>query len=164
MKVEGSYTFSTDRETVWDALLSPEVLSSCIPGSEEFVSTGPDTYDVAMRIKVSAITGSYTGKVKIQDRVDHQSYTMLVEGKGRGGTVRGEGAFTFSEVNGQTKVDILGDARVSGVIARVGQRLLGSASKMLMNQFFDCLKSKIGEIEGTDNPPTFPNSDRRATR
>ena len=147
MKVEGSYTFNADRETVWNALLSPEVLSSCIPGSEEFESTGPDTYNVAMRIKISAMTGNYTGKVTIQDRVDLQSYTMLVEGKGRGGTVRGEGAFTFSEVNGQTQVNIVGDARVSGVIARVGQRLMGSASKMLMNQFFDCLKSKV---EGTE--------------
>ena len=147
MKVEGSYTFNADRETVWNALLSPEVLSSCIPGSEEFVSTGPDTYNVAMRIKISAMTGNYTGKVTIQDRVDLQSYTMLVEGKGRGGTVRGEGAFTFSDVNGQTQVNIVGDARVSGVIARVGQRLMGSASKMLMNQFFDCLKSKVEETE-----------------
>jgi carbon monoxide dehydrogenase subunit G len=72
---------------------------------------------------------------------------MLLEGKGRGGTVRGEGAFTFTEVNGQTQVDIVGDARVSGVIARVGQRLMGSASKMLMNQFFDCLKSKVEKAE-----------------
>ncbi|MCH8311179.1 MAG: carbon monoxide dehydrogenase subunit G, partial [Chloroflexi bacterium] len=135
-------------ETVWNALLSPDVLSSCIPGSEEFESVGPDTYTVSMRIKISAMTGIYTGTVTIQDRVEFQSYTMLVEGKGRGGTVRGEGAFTFSEVNGQTQVDIVGDARVSGVIARVGQRLMGSASKMLMNQFFDCLKSKIEEAEG----------------
>ena len=149
MKVEGSYTFNADRETVWNALLSPDVLSSCIPGSEEFVSTGPDTYNVAMRIKISAITGNYTGKVSIQDRVHLQSYTMLVEGKGRGGTVRGEGAFTFSDVNGQTQVNIVGDARVSGVIARVGQRLMGSASKMLMTQFFDCLKSKVEETEAS---------------
>ncbi|MCH7801040.1 MAG: carbon monoxide dehydrogenase subunit G [Chloroflexi bacterium] len=148
MKVEGSYTFNADRETVWNALLSPDVLASCIPGSEEFVSAGPDTYEVAMRIKISAFTGSYTGKVTIRDRVDFQSYTMLVEGKGRGGTVRGEGAFTFTEANGQTQVNIVGDARVSGVIARVGQRLMGSASKLLMNQFFDCLKSKIEEAEG----------------
>ena len=147
MKVEGSYTFSTDRETVWNALLNPEVLSGCIPGSERFVSTGPETYDVAMRIKIAAMTGNYTGKITIRDRVDLQSYTMVVEGKGRGGTVRGEGAFTFTEENGETHVGIVGDASVSGVIARVGQRLLGSASKMLMNQFFDCLKSKIEEAE-----------------
>jgi carbon monoxide dehydrogenase subunit G len=147
VKVEGSYTFNSNCETVWNALLSPKVLSSCIPGSEKFEITGPETYDVVMRIKIAAFTGNYTGKVTIRDKVDYKSYTMLVEGKGRGGTVRGEGAFNFSEVDGQTQVDIVGDARVSGVIARVGQRLMGSASKMLMNQFFDCLRAKIDEIE-----------------
>lgn len=152
MKVEGSFTFNTDRETVWNALLSPDVLASCIPGSEEFESTGPGTYDVTMRIKVAAVTGRYTGKVTIKDQVDFDSYTMLVEGKGRGGTVRGEGAFTFSEIDDQTRVEIVGDARVSGVIARVGQRLLGSASKMLMNQFFNCLREKIEESEAGRNP------------
>ena len=68
---------------------------------------------------------------------------MIVEGTGRSGTVRGEGDFTFTETNEGTTVNIVGDARISGVLARVGQRLLGSASKMLMNQFFDCLKSKV---------------------
>ncbi len=143
MKVDGSYTFNTDRETVWNAMLSPDVLSGCIPGSEKFVSTGPESYDIAMRIKIAAMTGNYTGKITIRNRVDLQSYTMIVEGTGKSGTVRGEGDFTFTETNGVTTVNIVGDARISGVIARVGQRLLGSASKMLMNQFFDCLKSKV---------------------
>jgi carbon monoxide dehydrogenase subunit G len=29
------------------------------------------------------------------------------------------------------------------MIARVGQRLLGNTSKLLLNQFFNCLKSKM---------------------
>ena len=40
-------------------------------------------------------------------------------------------------------MSVVGDAQVTGVIARVGQRLMGNASRVLMNQFFNCLKSKI---------------------
>ena len=68
---------------------------------------------------------------------------MIVEGSGRGGTVKGAGNLKFSESDGLANVQISGDVQVTGVIARVGQRLLGSASRMMMNQFFDCLKSKI---------------------
>ena len=39
------------------------------------------------------------------------------------------------------RIKIVGEARVSGVDARVGQQQLGSTSEMLMNQFFDCLRS-----------------------
>ena len=143
MRVQGSYTFDTDVETVWDAMQSPSVLSGCIPGCESFEPAGENRYTVQMRVRVSAITGSYQGEVRIEDSDYLNSYTMVVEGSGRGGTVKGSGDLNFSESEGQTTIRIAGDVQVTGVIARVGQRLLGGASRMMMNQFFDCLRTKI---------------------
>ena len=68
---------------------------------------------------------------------------MQVQGKGAAGTISGEGVLTFTDTGGDTRVDLTGDARITGIVARVGQRFMGSASKMLMNQFFDCLRSKV---------------------
>ena len=143
MKVEGSYTFKADRTKVWNSLLSPEVLSSCIPGCERFEATGDETYDVVMRVGVAAVSGMYTGKIKITDKHELETFTMRVEGKGAAGTIGGEGVLTFTDIEGETRLDLTGDARVTGMIARVGQRFMGSASKMLMNQFFDCIRSKV---------------------
>ena len=143
MKVEGSYTFKADRTKVWNSLLSPEVLSSCIPGCERFEATGDETYDVVMRVGVAAVSGRYTGKIKITDKHELETFTMRVEGKGAAGTIGGEGVLTFTDIEGETRLDLTGDARVTGMIARVGQRFMGSASKMLMNQFFDCIRSKV---------------------
>ena len=143
MKVEGSYTFKADRRKVWDSLLSPEVLSSCIPGCERFDPVGDESYEVVMKVGVAAVSGTYTGKITILDKHDLDSYTMQVEGKGAAGTIGGEGTLTLTEIDGETRVDVIGNARVTGIIARVGQRFMGSASKMLMKQFFDCLRSKV---------------------
>jgi carbon monoxide dehydrogenase subunit G len=143
MKVQGSYLFDADAEAVWNALQSPEVLSSCIPGSEEFQRTGPDAYDVAMRLRVAAVSGSYRGHITIEDKVHLKSYRMKVAGKGAAGSMRSEVSFTFSPEDGGTRIELSGDAHVSGVMARVGQRLMGAASRMLMNQFFDCMKSRV---------------------
>ena len=145
MKVTGSYTFDADIGTVWDSMLSPDVLSGCIPGCDRFVPSGDDSYDVEMTVRIASIRGAYKGAVKIEDKVHLQSYRMVVTGSGRGGSVRGSGDLSFSEDNGKTIVDIVGDSQVTGVVARVGQRLLGGASRMMMNQFFDCLRSKIEE-------------------
>ena len=143
LRVQGSYTFDADIQTVWDAMQSPEVLSGCIPGCEKFEPAGEDRYTVQMSVRVSAITGSYSGEVRIDNRDHLSSYTMIVQGSGRGGTVTGSGDLNFSESEGQTSIQIAGDVQVTGIIARVGQRLLGGASRMMMNQFFDCLKTKI---------------------
>ena len=143
MKVEGAFTIDAKRERVWDMLMSPEALAGCIPGCESFEPVDEDTYNVKMRVGVAAVRGNYTGSVTIADRQHLESYRMVVQGRGRGGSVRGEGLLTFADVGGSTQVSVEGDAQVTGVVARVGQRLMGNASRMLMNQFFNCLKSKI---------------------
>ena len=143
MRVQGSYTFDADLKTVWDALQSPDVMSGCIPGCEKFTPSGEDSYDIEMTVRVAAIRGAYKGAVRIEDKQDLESYRMVVSGSGRGGSVQGSGDLRFSESDGKTTVDVVGDTQVTGVIARVGQRLLGGASRMMMNQFFDCLRTKI---------------------
>ena len=143
MKVEGEFSFESDRETVWNSMLSPDILSSCIPGCEKFEPTGEDSYDIVLNVGIGAIRGKYTGTIAIVDKQHLESFKMVVEGKGSGGSIRGEGVLNFTEYGGKTEVTIVGDARPTGMIARVGQRLIGSASKMLMNQFFECMKSKI---------------------
>ena len=143
MKVEGSYSFNADRRTVWDALMAPEVLAVCIPGCQKLESAGEDTYDVIMKVRMGAVIGTYTGRVTVADQMHLESYRMLVEGRGTGGSIKGEGAIRLAERNGTTEVKLVGDAQVSGIVARVGQRLMVSASRMLMNQFFGCIKEKI---------------------
>jgi hypothetical protein len=144
LKVEGSYTFASTREKVWDSLFDPDVLFSCIPGAEKFEATGEDAYEVALKVKVAAITGNYSGKIRLVEKNHPDSYKMMVEGQGSGGTVKGEVVMNFSASGSGTDVRVAGDAQVTGTVARVGQRLMGSAAKMLMNQFFGCLKNKIG--------------------
>ena len=143
MRVHGSYTFEADTQTVWDALQSRDVLAGCIPGCDQITPSGPDSYDIELTVRVAAIRGAYKGSVRIEDKDDLVSYRMVVSGSGRGGSVKGTGDLRFSESDGRTTVDITGDTQVTGVVARVGQRLIGGASRMMMNQFFDCLRSKI---------------------
>ena len=50
----------------------------------------------------------------------------------------------LSEADGgaRTSVAVTGKAQVGGTIARVGQRLLGGVSKMMMDRFFACLQER----------------------
>ena len=143
MKVEGAYSFNASRETTWESLQAPETLASCIPGCERFEAKGDDTYEVQLTLRLSAVSGAYTGRVSVTDKSPPDSYTMLVEGNGSGGSIKATATMSFVEEDGVTHVKVVGDAQVSGVVARVGQRLMGGVSKMLMNQFFDCLKHSI---------------------
>jgi carbon monoxide dehydrogenase subunit G len=42
-----------------------------------------------------------------------------------------------------TQVDVTATVQTGGPIARLGQRLVGGVSKMMLDRFFACLQSKL---------------------
>ena len=147
MEVSATYLFDAPRQRVWDLLIDPEVIAGCLPGCESMEPTGPDTYQATLTIGVAAITGRYQGTVRIAEKEEPASYTLVVEGKGKPGFLSGSASVTLAEADGgeRTSVAVAGKANVGGTIARVGQRLLGSVSKLMMDRFFACLNAKARE-------------------
>jgi hypothetical protein len=143
MDITGSYTFNAPPDRVWELLMNPTVLSSCIPGCEGFEPEGDDRYKVTLTIGLAAITGTYNGTVVLVDKQPHQSYRLIVEGQGRPGFVKGSSAITLRPDGAATAVDVAGSVQTGGPIARVGQRLIGGVAKMMMDRFFACLQSKL---------------------
>src|SRR5215218_1013615 len=142
MELTGEHTFSAPRERVWQFLLDPEVLKQCLPGCEKLDIIGPDEYAATMKIGIAMIKGTFTGRVKISNKNEPTSYTMLVEGSGPQGQVSGEGSLELVENDGKTTVKYRGEANVRGTIARVGARMIQPAARTIVGQFFGCLESK----------------------
>jgi carbon monoxide dehydrogenase subunit G len=137
MELAGEYTFALPRERVWELMLDPATLKACLPGCERLDVVGPDEYAATMKIGIAMIKGTFTGKVKISDKVEPDHYTMSIEGAGPQGQVNGVGKLEFVE-NGpnSTIVKYNGTANVSGTIARVGARMIQPAAKTIAGQFF----------------------------
>jgi len=136
MKIEGSHEIPAPRQLVWDAFLDPDRLRQAMPGCEKLEAVGDDEYKATLKIGIAAVKGTFEGKVKLSDKKPPDSYRMAVEGSGGPGFVRGEAAISLVETPGGTRVDYTADVQVGGLIAGVGQRLLGGVSKMMADQFF----------------------------
>jgi carbon monoxide dehydrogenase subunit G len=143
MDITGTYTFAAPPERVWALMMDPEQIASCIPGCNRLEPDGVDRYKAAITIGMAAITGNYDGIVTISDKVEPSSYRLAVEGQGRPGFVKGEVAITLRADGGNTIVDVAGTAQTGGTIARLGQRIVASAAKMMQDRFFACMSSKL---------------------
>jgi carbon monoxide dehydrogenase subunit G len=143
MDLSESYTFAAPPATVWNLLIDPDVVAACLPGCDRLEPIGEDQYRAALTLAVAAVSGSYTGTISILDKRPPHSYRLVVEGTGKPGFVKGEATVELVEDNDSTIVNVKGSGQVGGLIARVGQRLLGSVSKMMMDRFFACLQSKV---------------------
>ena len=142
MDIKGSYSFNAPVARVWDVLLDPDSLAHCIPGCEELTPVDDGQFEATLSVGVGAIRGKYLAKITLTDRVPTSSYKLIVEGSGTPGFVRGEAIISLEEQGNETLVNIEGDAQVGGTIARVGQRLLGSVNKTMMDRFFTCLQEE----------------------
>lgn len=144
MELASTYTFDTPRQQVWDLLVDPPAVAGCLPGCDALdpVEGEADTYRATLTIGVAAISGRYEGTVSMRDMQPPGSLRLVVEGRGKAGVASGEATITLSEDGHQTTVAVAGRAQVRGTLARVGQRLLGSVSKMMMDRFFACLRDR----------------------
>jgi hypothetical protein len=136
MKIEGSHDIPAPRQKVWDAFQDPDQLRQAIPGCEKLEALGNDEYKATMKVGVAAVKGTFEGKVRLMDKTPPESYRMAVEGSGAPGFVRGETRITLTEIPGGTRVSYEADVQIGGLIAGVGQRMLGGVSKMMADQFF----------------------------
>jgi len=140
MEIASTYTFNAARAKVWDLLTDPGAVASCLPGCESLEPTGDQTYRATLTVGIAAISGKYQGTVQIADQQPPARYRLVVDGKGRAGFVKGEATVELTErEDGRTVVAVQGKGQVGGMIARVGQRLLGSVSRTMMDRFFDCV-------------------------
>ena len=145
MKIEGANEIPAPQDKVWTAFQDPATLAKAIPGCEGLEEIGPGEYKAVMKVGVAAIKGTFEGKVKLMDLEPPNRYRMAVEGSGGPGFVRGEAGMQMSDVAGGTKVSYDADVQVGGLIASVGQRMLGGVTKMMLDQFFTRMSELLAE-------------------
>ncbi|MCY3691548.1 MAG: carbon monoxide dehydrogenase subunit G [Chloroflexota bacterium] len=144
MQLSGEYYFSKPPQAVWDGLMNPDVLAGCIPGCRSIETDGPNRYRAVANVRVGPVSGNYTATVALSDLDPPKSYTMTIEGSGNLGFVNGTSTVTLTPADdGGTTVHVDVDSQVGGAVARVGQRMMGSVAKGMLDRFFGCLAESV---------------------
>lgn len=143
MKMNGTYRIAVPRDRLWDALMDPGVVGQCIPGIQRFTTVSPDSYEIDINVKVGVFSGSFSGTLEVLDKDAPVSYRMAVRGAGPMTNMSGEAAVSLEPDDDATLLTFEGDVKVTGALARVGQRFMSSAAKSQFDAFFQCLREKL---------------------
>ena len=144
IKVASSFEIARPPDRVYAALVDPAVLQRCIPGCEELRAIGPDTYEARLKIGVAGINGRYTGKAVLRDQRPPESFTIVFDGKGTPGFVRGTATVRLAPDPAGTRVTSAAEVQVGGLIASVASRLVDATARKLADDFFRKLAAEIG--------------------
>ena len=120
MKFSATYTVPAARDRVFALITDPAVLQRCISGCEKMEQTSDDTYNAHLKVGVAGLKGSYVGKVQLKDKQIPESYTLLIEGKGGPGFLKGSARIQLIEKAADTEIRCDAEAQVGGMIAAIG--------------------------------------------
>ncbi len=146
MKMHGTYTLPAPIDQVWMFLMDPEAIAKVMPGCEQLEEIGPDTYRATLKLGIAAVKGTYAGSVQLLDKTPPTSYRMLIDGSGTPGFVKGEAAVALTGQDEQTVLTYTADIQVGGLIANVGQRMIGGVAKLIVNQSLKKLGEELARV------------------
>ena len=155
MQLTDSRDITADRETVYAALLSPDVLKECVPGCQELSGTPEDGFEATVVQKVGPVKATFKGEVTISNAVENESLTLSGEGKGgAAGFAKGDANVRLEEIEGGTRLHYEVEAKVGGKLAQLGSRIIDGFAKKMADQFFANFENAVaGPGEETEATP-----------
>ena len=143
MIIQGKYSIEASAQDVWIHLLDPEVLKRITPGISELNPLGDDKYQAISNIKIGPVKGSFEGQLELRDKVENSTATIVVDQKSKIGNVSAEIKIQLNTIGDTTEIDYTGEAKLSGKLAMMGQRIIGGVISSLSKQFFKSLDKEI---------------------
>lgn len=149
-------------ETVWAAILNPEVLKLCVPGCESMTGSFEDGFEATVKQKIGPVSASFSGVVKLSDIDPGRAVTITGEGKGgAAGFAKGSAKVRLTPNDAGTELTYEVDASVGGKIAQLGSRLIDGFAKKMADEFFTRFQDAVeppeeGEAEGEANTEEAP--------
>ena len=143
MQFKGSHKLQADAESVWNLLNDPEVLGRCTPGVQKLVPMEGEKYEAVFDIKLGPINSGFEGTIEVTDKAPPESYRLVVDVDGRIGSVAAEGTFQIRPDGDAALVSFEGKGSMTGVLARLGQRVMSGVARLFTAQFFHALEKEI---------------------
>ena len=146
MQLSGKNLVNASPSRVWDILMNTDTLARIVPGISKLEKTGENTYKTLLEIKMGPVNSSFTGDLQMEDIVAQKSYTLKVQQNSKIGNANAVIKISLASADeNKTEVGFEGDVKLSGMLAALGQRLVGGVSDTLTKQFFSNLEREVAK-------------------
>jgi carbon monoxide dehydrogenase subunit G len=149
MLMEGKFTLKAPIQKIWDTLLEPETLLSCIPGAEKIERLDEKTYDCVVKQKI----GPVSVKFKFKSTITKMESPVHMEIEGEGEDIAKAGHFVqksivdLQEISpNEVEVSYKTDATIVGKLAMFGDRMMRAKAKKVEEEFTKALQEKLKSL------------------
>jgi carbon monoxide dehydrogenase subunit G len=144
MHYDGSFDVTAPKEKVYDFITDPNKVTTIFPDVQSVKIIDEDNFTLKAKVGMSFIRGTMDVKGSMTDKKKPTSVKLKARGTGLNSSVDLDSTFTMEDgASGGTHVSWAADAKMSGMIASVGSRLIDSAADKYVKQIIGSLQKKL---------------------
>ncbi len=150
MIVEGKFTLKAPLQKIWDEILKPGTLASCLPGAEKIEAVDDRHYNCLVKQSVGPISVKLQFAVELTEVVAPKHVKAVGKGEALGklGTFTMELVVDLNDVGGDN-VDVVYTASVNivGKLATFGERIMRAKATQVVQDFTKNLQKKLEALQ-----------------
>jgi len=146
MIIEGTFLLEGSLDTLFEFLLKPETIMSCLPGAESVRLLDDTRYECVVRQKV----GPISVRLKFINRLTRVEKPIRIEIEGDGedmtklGHFKQRSAVDLKEVSpDRVEIKYKTDVSIVGKLAMFGDRVMKAKAKQVEEEFTTALKERL---------------------
>ena len=146
IRIEERFVVQAPVEQVWEYLVDPRRVVTCLPGAELVEVVDERTFRGVVNVKVGSVTVSYRGRVHLELDAAARRVNMTGEGRESAGTGSARMAMEsrVSAVRGGgSEVVLQADVVVVGRIVQLGRGMVEQVAHQLFQQFASCVRAVL---------------------
>jgi len=152
MNLKGKQTYNASAQQLWDILMDVDKLTKITPGVSKLELVGDNQYNAISEVKIGPVKGAFKGDLELLDINEPSQFTLKVKQLSKIGNADATVQISINQLNEQeSELSFDGKAKLSGTLARTGQRVLTGVANSLTKQFFAALGE---ELEIIDQSPS----------
>jgi carbon monoxide dehydrogenase subunit G len=146
--IEFSGEFDSDHppDELWNYFTDPDILADCAPGCDHIEQLSESELEATISVGVGSVKPTFDVDMTVTE-ADRPNRLVMEAGGDASRNAFETVAWMDLEPNGNggTTAKWRAETNVSGLIASLGQRALGSVADRIVNNFFEDLEAKADE-------------------
>jgi len=148
MLIEGKFTLKMPIQKVWDLLLEPETLASCVPGCERWEAIDAKTHNSIVAANVGPISVRFKFTTTFTE-VNPPTYLKAVGqgediGPAKGGYFSQETIVNLTEISkDEVEVSYRSNIMMVGKLATLGDRVMRAKAKEVERELTQALSKRL---------------------
>jgi carbon monoxide dehydrogenase subunit G len=126
--------------------MDTDTLSKIIPGISRLEKTGENRFNSFIDLKFGLVNGTFHGDLQMEEVNEPKSFLLKVHQSSSIGKANADIRIELTPVTEtETEIRFDGNVKLAGLLAGIGQRVIGGVANVLSKQFFANLDHELAK-------------------